>query len=51
MNRGVGLGGVAARIREEAERRRREMAEVGAARASRDVSAENQAPNWPFGSG
>lgn len=57
MNRGrAGLSGVTARIREEAERRQKELAEGGGNRSSRDVSASTAAetgsrgPNWPFGS-
>lgn len=57
MNRGrAGLNGVTVRIREEAERRQRELAEVGGNRLSRDASAGTAAetgsrgPNWPFGS-
>ncbi|KAI2471773.1 hypothetical protein F4781DRAFT_385804 [Annulohypoxylon bovei var. microspora] len=58
INRGrSGLSGVAARLREEAERRRKELDEVGgnrnSVRASKDVSApaetEARGPNWPFG--
>ncbi|KAI1418253.1 hypothetical protein F5Y13DRAFT_37871 [Hypoxylon sp. FL1857] len=57
INRGrAGLSGVTARIREEAERRQRELADVGGNRSSKDVSATTAAetrgrgPNWPFGS-
>ncbi|OTA83619.1 hypothetical protein M434DRAFT_16660 [Hypoxylon sp. CO27-5] len=58
MNRGrAGLSGVTARIREEAERRQRELGEVGGNRSSRDVSSSSRAAemevrgsNWPFGS-
>ncbi|KAI1376092.1 hypothetical protein F4677DRAFT_420252 [Hypoxylon crocopeplum] len=58
MNRGrAGLSGVAARLRDEAERRRRELGEVGEdpARMSRDgvdesgTGAAARGPNWPFG--
>ncbi|KAI1456129.1 hypothetical protein F4805DRAFT_245532 [Annulohypoxylon moriforme] len=59
MNRGrSGLSGVTARLREEAERRKRELDEVGgdrsSVRMSKDVSEsekrETRGPNWPFGS-
>ncbi|KAI0837306.1 hypothetical protein F5Y06DRAFT_86395 [Hypoxylon sp. FL0890] len=56
INRGrAGLSGVTARIREEAERRQREMAEGGGNRLSRDLSTStitgpgNRGSNWPFG--
>ncbi|XDG03392.1 hypothetical protein ABKA04_003007 [Annulohypoxylon sp. FPYF3050] len=60
MNRGrSGLSGVTARLREEAERRKRELGEVGgdrnSVRMSKDASEssekrETRGPNWPFGS-
>ncbi|KAI1471068.1 uncharacterized protein F4812DRAFT_165071 [Daldinia caldariorum] len=52
----AGINSVTARLREEAERRQRELAEAGgggngnAARTSRDGPAEARSPNWPFGS-
>ncbi|KAI1093425.1 hypothetical protein F5B19DRAFT_134274 [Rostrohypoxylon terebratum] len=60
MNRSrSGLSGVTARLREEAERRQRELDEVGgdrsSVRMSKDVSEPSEkrgtrGPNWPFGS-
>lgn len=60
MNRGrSGLSGVTARLREEAERRKRELDEVGVDRSSVRMSKgvsessdkrETRGPNWPFGS-
>ncbi|KAI0885305.1 uncharacterized protein GGS22DRAFT_163401 [Annulohypoxylon maeteangense] len=59
MNRGrSGLSGVTARLRDEAERRKRELDEVDGGRSSvrmsKDVSEpekrETRGPNWPFGS-
>ncbi|KAI1210312.1 uncharacterized protein F4807DRAFT_60104 [Annulohypoxylon truncatum] len=58
INRGrSGLNGVTARLREEAERRKRELDEVdsdrNSTRMSKDVSEpekrETRGPNWPFG--
>lgn len=55
-NRG-GLGGVAARLREEAERRKRETGDMSAApekaeekQQKEEAAPSAQAPNWPFGS-
>ncbi|KAI1656218.1 hypothetical protein F4813DRAFT_138543 [Daldinia decipiens] len=42
----TGLNGVAARLREEAERRKRESAGVGGAS---DAVRSSRGPNWPFG--
>ncbi|KAI1105072.1 hypothetical protein F4804DRAFT_158473 [Jackrogersella minutella] len=52
LNRGrSGLSGVAVRLREEAERRQRELGEDGGGDAgtSRDGETGNRGPNWPFG--
>ncbi|KAI1388874.1 uncharacterized protein F4822DRAFT_429491 [Hypoxylon trugodes] len=54
MNRSrAGLSGVTARLREEAERRRRETLEMGGGRRSSKseayAAAETKEPNWPFG--
>ncbi|OTB13489.1 hypothetical protein K445DRAFT_24661 [Daldinia sp. EC12] len=50
----TGLSSVTTRLREEAERRQRESAEVGGnsntARSSRGGPAGARSPNWPFGS-
>ncbi|KAI0853750.1 hypothetical protein F5Y00DRAFT_59382 [Daldinia vernicosa] len=47
MNRNrTGLNGVTARLREEAERRQRESAEVGGAN---DAVRSSRGANWPFG--
>ncbi|KAI1136681.1 hypothetical protein F5Y05DRAFT_390561 [Hypoxylon sp. FL0543] len=58
INRGrPGLSSVTARIREGAERRQSERAEIGGNRSGKDGTASTAAetgvrgPNWPFGSG
>ncbi|KAL7624006.1 hypothetical protein AAE478_005563 [Parahypoxylon ruwenzoriense] len=54
MNRNrAGLNGITARLREEAERRRREAAEFGISGAGQpsDIETTTKGQNWPFGSG